>query len=113
MTYLHDLDISLQCFYENTKGLLGEGRTDSLPTSIRNQLNLRINMSVPTPEVKRMMFPDTQKEFQPLSNDLKVKVWGFIQSGNEEVRSFFAPEIPKDFNIHEYMRKQIAKREVA
>ncbi|MCT4388756.1 cell division protein FtsK [Leuconostoc pseudomesenteroides] len=85
--------------------------TDSLPTSIRNQLNLRINMGVPTPEVKRMMFPDTQKEFHPLSNDLKG--WGFIQSGNEEVRSFFAPEIPKDFNLHEYMREQIAKREVA
>lgn len=28
--YLHDLDISLQCFYENAKGLLKEGRTDSL-----------------------------------------------------------------------------------
>lgn len=68
-------------------------------------------MGIPTPEVKRMMFPDTQKEFHPLSNGLKG--WGFIQSGNEEVRSFFAPEIPKDFNLHEYMREQIAKREVA
>ncbi|MBB6432948.1 hypothetical protein [Leuconostoc carnosum] len=30
LTYLRDLDISLQCFYENAKELLQEGRTDSL-----------------------------------------------------------------------------------
>lgn len=30
MTCLRDLDISLQCFYENAQGLLQEGRTDSL-----------------------------------------------------------------------------------
>lgn len=30
ITCLRDLDISLQCFYENAKGLLKEGRTDSL-----------------------------------------------------------------------------------
>ncbi len=42
-----------------------------------------------------------------------LKGWGFIQSGNEEVRSFFAPEIPKDFNLHEYMREQIGKRKVS
>ena len=30
MTCLRDLDISLQCFYENAQGLLKEGRTDSL-----------------------------------------------------------------------------------
>ncbi|MGR8827593.1 cell division protein FtsK [Leuconostoc citreum] len=82
--------------------------TDSLPTSIRNQLNLRIIMGLPTPEIKRMMFPDTEKELHPLSQHLKG--WGFIQAGNDDVRSFFAPEIPTDFNLHDYMRKQIAKR---
>ncbi|WP_349549651.1 cell division protein FtsK [Leuconostoc pseudomesenteroides] len=84
---------------------------DSLPTSIRNQLNLRINMGLPTPEIKKMMFPDTEKELHPLSQHLKG--WGFIQAGNDDVRSFFAPEIPKEFNLHEYMREQIAKRKVA
>ncbi|QYU58826.1 cell division protein FtsK [Weissella confusa] len=81
---------------------------DSLPMSIRNQLNLRLNMGLPTPEVKRMMFPDSDKELRPLAKDLKG--WGFIQVGDTEVRAFFAPEVPKQFNLHDYMRQQISKR---
>ncbi|CAK1254169.1 DNA segregation ATPase FtsK/SpoIIIE or related protein (FtsK) [Fructobacillus tropaeoli] len=81
---------------------------DSLPTAIRNQLNLRLVMGLPTREIKGMMFPNTDKELHPLSQDLKG--WGFIQTGNDEVRSFFAPEIPKDFNLHEYIKAQIVKR---
>lgn len=81
----------------------------SLPTAIRAQLNLRINMGVPAKENKGMMFPDTDKELRPLSRSLKG--WGFVQTGNTDVRSFFAPEIPKDFNLHDYIREQIAKRE--
>ncbi|WP_349535374.1 cell division protein FtsK [Leuconostoc citreum] len=83
----------------------------SLPTAIRAQLNLRINMGVPAKENKGMMFPDTDKELRPLSRNLKG--WGFVQTGNTDVRSFFAPEIPKDFNLHDYIRQQISKRKGA
>ncbi|MGR8808804.1 cell division protein FtsK [Leuconostoc citreum] len=83
----------------------------SLPTAIRAQLNLRINMGVPASENKRMMFPDTEKQLRPLSS--RLKGWGFVQVGNTDVRSFFAPEIPREFNLHEYMREQIAKRKVS
>lgn len=78
----------------------------SLPTAIRAQLNLRINMGVPAKENKGMMFPDTDKELLPLSRSLKG--CGFVQTGNTDVRSFFAAEIPKNFNLHEYIRENIA-----
>lgn len=82
---------------------------DVLPMVIRNQMTLRINMGLLTPVIEEMMFPNDEKVLLSFSNDLRGL--GFIQSGNEEVRSFFAPEIPKDFNLHDYIREQIAKRE--
>ncbi|CAK1249853.1 cell division protein FtsK [Fructobacillus fructosus] len=82
---------------------------DSLPMAIRGQLNFRLVMGMPRPEIERMVFPDSDKNLRPLSNELKG--WGFVQIGNEQVRSFFAPEVEKGFDLHEYMRKQIAKRE--
>ncbi|WP_349585239.1 FtsK/SpoIIIE domain-containing protein, partial [Leuconostoc citreum] len=90
--------------------IIGMQKPDAhtLPTAIRAQLNLRINMGIPANENKKMMFPNTEKELHPLSRSLKG--WGFIQSGNDDVRSFFAPEIPKNFNLHDYIRGQIAKR---
>lgn len=91
--------------------LIGMQRPDggSLPLSVRNQLNMRINMGVPTPEIGKMVFPENDKPLRPLSSHLKG--WGFIQIGDGQVRSFFAPEVPKDFNLHEYMQAQITKRE--
>ena len=91
--------------------LIGMQRPDagSLPMAVRNQLNMRINMGVPTPEIEKMVFPDNEKQFRPLSSHLKG--WGFIKIGDSQVRSFFAPEVPKDFNLHEYMRKQILKKQ--
>lgn len=91
--------------------LIGMQRPDagSLPMAIRNQLNMRINMGVPTPEIEKMVFPDNEKQLRPLSSSLKG--WGFIKIGDSQVRSFFAPEVPKDFNLHEYMRENIAIRE--
>ena len=91
--------------------LIGMQRPDasSLPMSVRNQLNMRINMGVPTPEIEKMVFPDNDKQLRPLSSHLKG--WGFIKIGDEQVRSFFAPEVPKDFNLHEYMRGNIKMRE--
>lgn len=91
--------------------IIGMQRPDSgtLPMSIRGQLNFRINMGVPTPEVEKMVFPDTDKQLRPLSS--RLKGWGFLKMGDGQVRSFFAPEIPRDFNLHEYMRSQIAKQE--
>lgn len=91
--------------------LIGMQRPDAgtLPMAIRNQLNMRINMGVPTPEIEKMVFPDNEKQLRPLSSHLKG--WGFIKIGDGQVRSFFAPEVPKDFNLHEYMRENIAIRE--
>ena len=91
--------------------LIGMQRPDagSLPMAIRNQLNMRINMGVPTPEIEKMVFPDNEKQLRPLSSHLKG--WGFIKIGDSQVRSFFAPEVPKDFNLHEYMRENIISRE--
>ncbi|WP_180676341.1 cell division protein FtsK [Leuconostoc citreum] len=91
--------------------LIGMQRPDAgtLPMAIRNQLNMRINMGVPTPEIEKMVFPDNEKQLRPLSSSLKG--WGFIKIGDSQVRSFFAPEVPKDFNLHEYMRENIAIRE--
>lgn len=90
--------------------LIGMQRPDanSLPMAVRNQLNMRINMGVPTPEIEKMVFPDNEKQLRPLSSHLKG--WGFIKIGDGQVRSFFAPEVPKDFNLHEYMKAQIAQR---
>ncbi|MGR8823252.1 cell division protein FtsK [Leuconostoc citreum] len=90
--------------------LIGMQRPDggSLPMAVRNQLNMRINMGVPTPEIEKMVFPDNEKQLRPLSSNLKG--WGFIKIGDGQVRSFFAPEVPKDFNLHEYMKAQIAQR---
>ncbi|MGO3529314.1 MAG: cell division protein FtsK [Leuconostoc mesenteroides] len=91
--------------------LIGMQRPDagSLPMAVRNQLNMRINMGVPTPEIEKMVFPDNEKQLRPLSSHLKG--WGFIKIGDSQVRSFFAPEVPKDFNLHAYMRENIAIRE--
>lgn len=91
--------------------LIGMQRPDagSLPMAVRNQLNMRINMGVPTPEIEKMVFPDNEKQLRPLSSHLKG--WGFIKIGDSQVRSFFAPEVPRDFNLHEYMRENIAIRE--
>lgn len=91
--------------------LIGMQRPDagSLPMAIRNQLNMRINMGVPTPEIEKMVFPDNEKQLRPLSSHLKG--WGFIKIGDNQVRSFFAPEVPRNFNLHEYMRENIAIRE--
>ncbi|MGR8861887.1 cell division protein FtsK [Leuconostoc citreum] len=90
--------------------LIGMQRPDanSLPMVVRNQPNLKINMGVPTPEIEKMVFQDNEKQLRPLSSHLKG--WGFIQVGTGQVRSFFAPEVPKDFNLHEYMKAQIAQR---
>ncbi len=81
---------------------------DSLPMAIRGQLNLRINMGVPTPEIEKMVFPDNDKQLRPLSSQLKG--WGFIKVGDSQVRAFFAPEVPKDFNLHQWLSDQIGKR---
>ena len=91
--------------------LIGMQRPDagSLPMAVRNQLNMRINMGVPTPEIEKMVFPDNEKQLRPLSSHLKG--WGFIKIGDSQVRSFFAPDVPKDFNLHEYMHENIAIRE--
>lgn len=91
--------------------LIGMQRPDagSLPMAVRNQLNMRINMGVPTPEIEKMVFPDNEKQLRPLS--LHLKGWGFIKIGDSQVRSFFAPEVPRNFNLHEYMRENIAIRE--
>ncbi|MDI6572931.1 cell division protein FtsK [Leuconostoc lactis] len=91
--------------------LIGMQRPDagSLPMAVRNQLNMRINMGVPTPEIEKMVFPDNEKQLRPLSSHLKG--WGFIKIGDSQVRSFFAPEVPRDFNLHEYMRENITIRE--
>lgn len=91
--------------------LIGMQRPDagSLPMAVRNQLNMRINMGVPTPEIEKMVFPDNEKQLRPLSSHLKG--WGFIKIGDSQVRSFFAPEVPRNFNLHEYMRENIAIRE--
>jgi len=40
-----------------------------------------------------------------------LKGWGFIKMRDSQVRSFFAPEVLKDFNLHEYMRENIVSRE--
>ncbi|WP_349535436.1 cell division protein FtsK [Leuconostoc citreum] len=91
--------------------IIGMQRPDagSLPMAVRNQLNMRINMGVPTPEIEKMVFQDNEKQLRPLSSHLKG--WGFIQMGTGQVRSFFAPEVPKDFRLHDYMRENIALRE--
>lgn len=81
---------------------------DSLPMAIRGQLNLRINMGVPTPEIEKMVFPDNEKQLRPLSSSLKG--WGFIKVGDSQVRAFFAPEVPKEFNLHDWLKQQINKR---
>lgn len=81
---------------------------DSLPMAIRGQLNLRINMGVPTPEIEKMVFPDNDKQLRPLSSQLKG--WGFIKVGDSQVRAFFAPEVPKEFNLHQWLSEQIRKR---
>ena len=81
---------------------------DSLPMAIRGQLNLRINMGVPTPEIEKMVFPDNDKQLRPLSSQLKG--WGFIKVGDSQVRAFFAPEVPKEFNLHQWLIEQIAIR---
>ncbi|MGR8823282.1 cell division protein FtsK [Leuconostoc citreum] len=81
---------------------------DSLPMAIRGQLNLRINMGVPTPEIEKMVFPDNDKQLRPLSS--RLKGWGFIKVGDSQVRAFFAPEVPKEFNLHEWLTKQIEIR---
>ncbi|MGR8825109.1 cell division protein FtsK [Leuconostoc mesenteroides] len=81
---------------------------DSLPMAIRGQLNLRINMGVPTPEIEKMVFPDNDKQLRPLSSNLKG--WGFIKVGDRQVRAFFAPEVPKEFNLHQWLSEQIRKR---
>jgi len=70
--------------------------------------NLRINMGVPTPEIEKMVFPDNDKQLRPLSSQLKG--WGFIKVGDSQVRAFFAPEVPKDFNLHDWLKQQINKR---
>lgn len=90
--------------------LIGMQRPDvsSLPMAVRNQLNMHINMGVPTPEIEKMVFPDNDKQLRPLSSNLKG--WGFIKIGDSQVRSFFAPEIPKNFNLHDYIRNQITYR---
>lgn len=90
--------------------LIGMQRPDggSLPIAIRGQLNLKINMGVPTPEIEKMVFQDNEKQLRPLSSNLKG--WGFIKIGDSQVRSFFAPEIPKNFNLHDYIRNQITYR---
>lgn len=82
---------------------------DYLPTVLRNQLTLRITMGVPSPEIEKMVFPDNEKRLRPLSSHLKG--WGFVKNGDSAVSPFFAPEVPKDFNLHEYMQAQITKRE--
>ncbi|MCM0582716.1 cell division protein FtsK [Weissella diestrammenae] len=81
---------------------------DSLPMAIRNQLNFKMVMGVPTPEISKMLFPDNQKDLRALSQDLKG--WGFLQSGNDQVRSFFAPEMPKGFNLHEWIEMMNSQR---
>ncbi|QIL49920.1 cell division protein FtsK [Weissella coleopterorum] len=82
---------------------------DSLPMAIRNQLNFRVVMGKPTPEIQKMLFPDSDKELRPLSNDLKG--WGFFQMGDGAVRAFFAPEVEKGFNLHEFMEHMGSLRE--
>ena len=58
---------------------------DSLPMAIRGQLNLRINMGVPTPEIEKMVFPDNDKSHtQDLNCPLSM---AFIV-----IRSLFPPE---------------------
>ncbi|GAK31936.1 DNA segregation ATPase FtsK/SpoIIIE related protein [Weissella oryzae SG25] len=84
---------------------------DSLPMSIRNQLNFKVVMGLPTPEVGKMVFPDSDKLLRPLSQDLKG--WGFVQSGSSQVRSFFAPEFTKGFNLHEWIEEMDSKREAS
>ncbi|GAK30775.1 DNA segregation ATPase FtsK/SpoIIIE [Weissella oryzae SG25] len=84
---------------------------DSLPMAIRNQLNFKMVMGMPTPEVSKMLFPDSDKTLRPLSQDLKG--WGFVQSGSSQVRSFFAPEIPKGFNLHDWIEYMADSREAS
>ena len=81
---------------------------DSLPTSIRNQLQFKVVMGMPTPEVGKMAFPDSDKLLRPLSQELKG--WGFVQSGSSQVRSFFAPEFTKGFNLHEWIEEMDSQR---
>lgn len=81
---------------------------DSLPMAIRGQLNLRINMGVPTPEIEKMVFPDNDRQLRPLS--VSLKGWGFIKVGDSQVRAFFAPEVPKNFNLHQWLNEQIEIR---
>ena len=77
--------------------------------AVRNQLNMRVNMGVPTPKIEKMVFPDNEKQLRPLSSSLKG--WGFIKMRDSQVRSFFAPEVLKYFNLQEYMRENIVSRE--
>ncbi|GAK31901.1 DNA segregation ATPase FtsK/SpoIIIE related protein [Weissella oryzae SG25] len=84
---------------------------DSLPMSIRNQLQFKIVMGMPTSEVGKMVFSDSDKLLRPLSQDLKG--WGFVQSGSSQVRSFFAPEFTKGFNLHEWIEEMNSKREAS
>lgn len=53
--------------------LIGIQRPDagSLPMAVRNQLNMRINMGVPTPGIEKMVFTDNEKQLRPLSPHLK------------------------------------------
>ncbi|MGO0154330.1 hypothetical protein ACTL31_01885 [Leuconostoc mesenteroides] len=37
-------------------------------------------------------------------NDIAIKV------GDSQVRAFFAPEVPKEFNLHQWLSEQIKKR---
>ncbi|WP_432707779.1 hypothetical protein [Leuconostoc pseudomesenteroides] len=80
----------------------------SLPMAVRNQLNMHINMVVLTPEIEKMVFPDNEKQLCPLSSHLKG--WALLRLETVQSGHFFAPEVPKDFNLHDYIRNQITYR---
>ena len=83
--------------------------TSSLPNTIKNQLNFRVVMGKPSPEVEQSAFDGNEKQLLPLSQTLKG--WGFLRLGNgNAVRAFFAPEVPRDFNLHEWLAEMAEQR---
>lgn len=102
-------------------GLMGSGFgcyliiSSSLPSAeylsviLRNQLTLRINMGRPTPSVEALMFPENKSILPRFSK--RMTGLGYLQTSDLDVIPFRSPKISKDFNLHDYMRGQIAKRE--
>ncbi|WP_349549649.1 FtsK/SpoIIIE domain-containing protein [Leuconostoc pseudomesenteroides] len=101
-------------------GLVGSGFgcyliiSSSLPSAeylsviLRNQLTLRINMGRPTASVEAIMFSDNHEILPRFPK--RMTGLGYLQTSDLDVIPFRSPKIPKDFDLHDYINQQIAKR---